>query len=47
MIRVERVKNSKGMYEFGCWFYVSTDDYISINIGIAFIKSLHFVIYWE
>ena len=47
MIRIERVKNCKGLYEFGVWLNINTDDFFSISFVIAFIKSLQFIIYWE
>lgn len=47
MIRIERVKGCKGLYDFGIWFNVYNDAYFTISFGIAFIKALHFIIYWE
>lgn len=44
---IERIKNSKGLYEFGFWFNVSTDEFFCINFGISFIKSFQLIIYWE
>ena len=46
-LSIERVKNSKGLYEFGFWFNINVDEYLAVNIGVAFIKSLHFIIYLE
>lgn len=45
MIRIERIKNSKGAYEIG--FFLNIDyNYKFIVIGISFIKGLEFVIHW-
>lgn len=46
-LRIERVKNIKGFYEFGFWLNVNTDEYFALNIGVAFFKSLHWIIYFD
>lgn len=46
-LTIDRVKNSKGTYDFGIWFNISNGRLFCINFGIAFIKSFHLVIYWN
>lgn len=46
-LTIDRVKNSKGLYKFGFWFNILTDEFFCINLGISFIKSFQLVIYWE
>jgi hypothetical protein len=43
MIEVNRVKNSKGLCEFGVFFNVDTK-LKYITVGISFVKSLIFII---
>ena len=44
MINIVRVKNTDGI-EFGFWLNICRE-LKCVNIGISFIKSLQFVIFW-
>lgn len=45
MIKVNRVKNSKGLCEFGIFFNIDTK-LKYMTVGISFVKSLMFIISW-
>lgn len=45
MIKVNRVKNSKGLCEFGIFFNIDTK-LKYMTVGISFVKSLMFIVSW-
>lgn len=45
MIEVNRVKNSKGLFEFGIFLNIDTKLKYT-TVGISFVKSLMFIISW-